>query len=208
MGLLLEGIGWGLFLSILVGPIVFALIQTGIEKGFQSGMVVGLGIWISDLLFITLTYYGINYVRKVAEVDGFKFWLGSIGGLVLLVVGIYTYFTRPEIPSQSLIKRSTSSYLKLFLKGFFINTLNPFTVFFWLTITGTVIIERSLDWYGSFLFYSGLLGTIIISDSAKVFLAKSIRPKLNASNLMWVRRIAGVALAVCGVLLMIRVWIF
>ncbi|MEM9918516.1 MAG: LysE family translocator [Bacteroidota bacterium] len=207
MSLLLEGIGWGIFLSILVGPILFILIQTALERGARAGLMVGLGIWISDIFFVISAYLGIAYVLKVNELDGFRLWLGCIGGVVLVAVGLSTMLLKPPAPEDSKIKLA-SSYLALFTKGFLINTLNPFTFFFWLTITGAVIAERKLGKADSFLFYSGILGTIIFTDSLKIVLAKAIRKKLKPHYILWVRRIAGAALVVFGIVLILRVTIW
>ena len=43
---LLIGLQYGLFLSILVGPLLVALVQTGFEQGMRAGFMVGLGIWL------------------------------------------------------------------------------------------------------------------------------------------------------------------
>ena len=52
--LIWEGILYGLTLTILLGPIFVALTQTGIEKGITAGILVGSGIWISDIVIITV----------------------------------------------------------------------------------------------------------------------------------------------------------
>ena len=78
---LLKGIMLGLLLSILVGPILFALIQAGIERGFRAGAMIGLGIWISDLLFILFAYFGISYLLDILEWDWFELTLGIAGVL-------------------------------------------------------------------------------------------------------------------------------
>ncbi|MEO1515941.1 MAG: LysE family translocator [Bacteroidota bacterium] len=207
MNLLLEGIGWGLFLTILVGPILFILIQTGLERGARAGLSVGAGIWTSDFLFVLLAYFGIAYVMDIEQTASLKLWMGWIGGLVLIGVGVSTISSRPPDPQATQVNM-TASYLKLFTKGFLINTLNPFTFFFWLTISGAVVAERQLDAGESFLFYGGILGTIICTDTLKVVLAKVIRKKLKNHYLIWVRRIAGVALIAFGIVLIIRVMVW
>ena len=60
MNILIEGIKVGLILCFLIGPIFFALVQTGVEEGLRAGTAVGLGIWISDLIFILGVYRGIS----------------------------------------------------------------------------------------------------------------------------------------------------
>lgn len=88
MTYLSEGIKVGLLLSLLAGPILFTLLQTGIEKGFRAGLAVGSGIWISDVLFIVAVYYGLSYVKNFVSGQAFVLTLGIIGGLLLVIFGV------------------------------------------------------------------------------------------------------------------------
>ncbi len=193
----------GLLLSIMVGPIVFALIQAGIERGFRAGAMIGFGIWISDLIYILFAYFGISYLLTILEWDGFELTLGIAGGLVLILTGILTILKKPpEIGKSSSI---SGSYLALWFKGFIINTLNPFTVFFWATVMTTIVAKNEIDGQGAVFFFGGILGTVITTDALKVLLAKSIRRWLKPKHILWTRRISGIALVVFGIVLMVRV---
>lgn len=205
MELLFNGILMGLALSILVGPILFALIQVGIEQGFRAGFALGLGIWMSDFMFIGSVYWGVSYVAHVTEMEGFEFYLGGIGGIILMVIGIGTFFTKPPaIVAKSDIVEGRS-YFGLWLKGFLINTLNPFTVLFWLSMMSTVVLKQGLSGAQSFLFFGGIMGTVIFFDSLKVYLAKLIRNRLRPIHILRLRQISGAALFLFGVFLMVRV---
>ena len=64
---LLQGIQTGLVLCIMLGPIFFALVQAGVERGMRAGLMVGLGIWISDLIFILSIFFGASFIVTVTE---------------------------------------------------------------------------------------------------------------------------------------------
>ena len=49
MEIILSGIGMGIVLSFLTGPVFFALIKTSIEKGFYAGVALAAGV--VDILF-------------------------------------------------------------------------------------------------------------------------------------------------------------
>jgi threonine/homoserine/homoserine lactone efflux protein len=206
MGLLLDGIKFGLALSLLVGPILFALLQTSIEQGFRAGWMVGLGIWISDLLFVLATYFGIYYVVALTNWSGFELTLGIVGGVILILFGIGALVLKPPT-LQGFEKKAVrfSSYFSLWLRGFLINTFNPFTFFFWIGMSAFLFSERNLQPDEARLFYGGLLGTLVLTDSLKVALAKLIRRWLKPVFIFWLRRIVGIALIVFGVVLMLRV---
>ena len=202
--MLINGILLGLTLSILVGPLLFALIQTSLEEGSKAGFAVGIGIWFSDALFILATYYGLSYVEEITEWSGFELALGIGGGVVLFLFGLGILLSKP-IPLEKLEGAAMrfSSYPTLLTKGFLINTINPFTVFFWTGVASTIISRAEPE--NALWFYIGLFGTIVASDSLKVVLAKVIRPYLRPKVLYRVRQISGIALIIFGVVLLVRV---
>ena len=90
MNALFEGIWFGLMLAVLAGPILFALLQAGIEQGFKAGMMVALGVFFSDVLFVLTVYFGLTYILAIVNLDGFKITLGVAGGIALILIGIGT----------------------------------------------------------------------------------------------------------------------
>lgn len=167
---------------------------------------MGLGIWFSDVLVIALVYKSVAYFIAAAESGNFKLYMGMAGGVLLTCMGIVTFFSAPpnmEVPKN--IKTSTASYLTLFVKGFLINTINPFTFFFWVSVMTSVVLKEEMGTSSVMLFFGGIIGTIMVTDSLKVYLAKYIRRWLKPVHLVWTRRIAGGALILFGVALFIRV---
>ena len=206
MNILIEGIKVGLILCFLIGPIFFALVQTGVEEGLRAGTAVGLGIWISDLIFILGVYRGISYINRITAWDKFSLTLGLGGSAVLILFGLGALLRPPAFDYYTLpYTQRTSSYASLFTKGFLINTVNTFTVFFWMGLMSTVIVKNGLEGNDATLFFGGILGTIAFTDFLKVVLSKKIRQHLRPFHLLWLRRISGVALIVFGVILIVRV---
>jgi threonine/homoserine/homoserine lactone efflux protein len=207
MDMLFGGIKVGLILSFMIGPIFFALVQTSVEEGFRAGAMVALGIWVSDTSFVLAVYYGVSYLAEIVKAPSFSLILGIAGSILLACFGLATLLTTPKgLLSNTLpeYKRS-SSYLSLFIKGFLINTINPFTVFFWTSLMGTVVVKDGFDGQQASWFFGAVLGTIVVTDLLKVILAKKIRYSLRPVHLLWLRRISGGALIVFGVVLLFRV---
>lgn len=204
MNYLWEGIKVGLILSSMIGPIFFALVQTSVEEGFRAGTMVGLGIWISDLIFISCVYFALNFVSKLVNTDHFALYLGWGGSITLFIFGLGVLLTPPKANWQISAARF-SSYWALWLKGFLVNTINPFTFFFWLGLSTTVVIQGALNPIQVIQYFGGILGTIVLTDFTKVALAKKIRTYMRPIHLLWMRRISGGALIVFAVALLIRV---
>jgi threonine/homoserine/homoserine lactone efflux protein len=205
--MLLEGIKIGLILSFMIGPIFFALVQTSVDEGFRAGLMVAVGIWVSDTSYVLGVYFGVSLLANIVNTQTFTLVLGVAGSILLTIFGLVTLLTIPKgLLTNTLpeYKRS-SSYLSLFIKGFLINTINPFTVFFWSSLMGTVVIKDGFHGTQSFIFFAGVLGTIVVTDLLKVLLAKRIRYSLRPVHLLWLRRISGAALIAFGVVLLVRV---
>ena len=202
MQYILEGILFGLSLSILMGPIFIALTQSSIERGQKAGFSVGAGIWISDFLFITLTYTFINSIRSIVEGGTFKLIMGLLGGIVLISFGLYSIIRKVQ-PIEKNERFTARNYLEYFVKGFLVNTINPFTFVFWITVISTYVLARGINLIQSIQFLGSILFVIVLTDSLKVILAQVLRKKLKLRHLLWINRIAGIALGVFGILLIV-----
>ena len=200
-----SGILLGLTLSILTGPILFTIIQTSIEEGFRAGITVASGIWISDLLFIFCVYFGVSYITEITHWNGFHVGMGMVGGTILIGIGISLILAKPPaVENLEKFGIRYSSYFKLWTTGFIINTVNPFTFVFWF-ISTTAFVSEFKQPNSDLFFYSGILGMIVLTDALKVGLAKRIQKKMKPEFLGKMRKVAGGALIVFGVVLMVRV---
>ena len=209
MNLLWDGIKFGLALSVLIGPLLFALLQTSIEQGFRAGWMVGLGIWISDVLFVTITFFFLSFVAEIIKWDGLELTIGIVGGIIFILFGLGSLFSKPPVIENMKTKAvRQNSYLSLWLKGFLLNTINPFTFFFWIGVSGIVFAKSGATHADASWFYGGLIGTLVLTDTTKVALAKMIRRWLKPHYILWMRRIMGIIFIAFGVAMMIRVSMF
>jgi len=201
-----NGILMGLALAILVGPILFSLIQRSIEQGVRAGLWVALGIWVSDLLFIGGIMLGVAHIAKMIESPLFEPILGVLGGLVLIGIGVGMFISKPaENMEANNGLEILSSEWKLCLEGFLLNTINPFSVIFWTSLITAKSIETDLFSISNYLFFGSILGTIILTDFLKVILAKKISTYLQPRHILRMRKISGIALFLFGIVMMIRV---
>lgn len=208
MQLLFNGITLGLGMSVLAGPILFLYLQLGVERGFRAGAMLGLGAWLSDLFFLVGAYLGVSYLLELTAWDGFRLYTGLLGGALLILLGGGILWNRhaPTCPAKAdQTDAFEHTYTGLCLKGFFINTLNPFAVFFWLGVVGSASQPRTLDLSEACLLLGGILGTIIITDLGKILLARHIRQWMKRAYLIRLRLVSGVMLVVLGIVLVVRV---
>ncbi len=207
MDIVWEGFKYGMLLTVMVGPIFFALIQTGVEEGFKAGLVVGLGIWFSDLLYILFVYFGMSYAGELAQSDNFTHISGLLGSAILVAIGIGTFLSKPPPFDQATRSTRRSSYINLFSRGFVINTFNPFSVFFWFSVTSTMVVNDSFNHLQALLFFGTIVATIMTTDLLKILLAKKISDKLTNKHIAASRRITGIILILFGIALLVRTFL-
>jgi threonine/homoserine/homoserine lactone efflux protein len=218
-----EGILLGLTLSFMVGPLLFAIVQASLERGFRAGLSVAAGIWLSDVLYLALLFRSMEALDLITSRPDFKLWAGLAGGVVLLLFGTASLMKKPPAPdaetaADHLLDRldgperpgvahnwQTWGYAGYALRGFLLNTINPFTVFFWMGLASAVIIPNQWHFNDALPFFGGMLGTLVLTDTLKAWAAKRVRRFLTPGHTLWVQKAIGVVLLVFGVVLMVRV---
>jgi len=204
MSLILEGLTLGLILAVSLGPIFLALTHTSIEKGTLPGLVVGSGIWISDILFVVLLYRFIASIKHTIESPSFNFWMSMSGALFLIIFGIVLFIKKPSL-DYSHVKLKKGDYIGFWLKGFLINTANPFTFVFWIGVISTYVIGRNLSAKDLILFLSTIIIVIVVSDTAKVYLANFLKKWLTIRHINIVTNLSSIILIIFGLFLAYKV---
>lgn len=206
--MIVQGILLGLSLSFMIGPLLFSIIEAGIAHGFRAGFAVALGIWLSDVLYVALVMSGVEVLAHLTAMPGFRLWSGVAGGCLLVAFGLGSLLKagrKWKMSGESRQNETPYNWASYFLRGFLLNTINPFTVFFWLSVAGAVIIPNGWNDYETILFFSGMLGTLVLTDTLKAYGARQIRRFLTPQHAFWVQRGIGAVLLVFGLVLVIRV---
>ncbi|MGA0231955.1 MAG: LysE family translocator [Saprospiraceae bacterium] len=200
MGIFIEGLLSGMLLAVSLGPIFIALTQTSLEKGIKPGLTVGSGIWFSDIAIVLLLYNFIFRIKSTIESEVFMLWMGLSGAIILGLFGVALLIKKPTL-KYSHLNISRSDYMGFWLKGFLVNTINPFTFVFWIGIISTYMIGRNANGMEMGILLGTILAVIIISDTFKVFLADFIRKWLNEAHVNQLSNLSGIILIIFGLFL-------
>lgn len=196
---LLKGLTLGLLLSISVGPVVFSIIKQSLNNGHRGGLAFVLGVSASD---ITLVFVSNVFTAVFTYLVKHKNLIGVGGSIFLIAVGIYfIFFKKVKVDDSGvqILRLSKRDYVKAFLSGYFMNTLNPAVFIFWLT-TSTTLITLSIE-YRIIAFLTCLV-FVLATDVLKVMMAQKIRKKLTPHNIQILSRINGVVLLGFGLVLL------
>jgi len=201
----LQGVLLGLTFAVLLGPAFFALIQTSIHRGFKSGALLALGIFLSDLFALLVCYFGASQILGNDPRENMYFSI--IGGIILIIFGTYT-FTRKVIAvnqGENNIEVAVPAFYVYIIKGFLLNAFNPGMWFLWITIVVSVGAKFGVNNNSILIFLSGILTTIFITDIFKCFVSNQIKRFVNARVMTWMNRIVGIVLIGFGTYLIINV---
>jgi threonine/homoserine/homoserine lactone efflux protein len=197
---ILKGLGLGVILALSVGPVIFTILKQSINNGHRGGFSFVAGVWISDIFLVVLSN---TFSQLVNEALEFQSVIGYVGSIFLIGMGVYFVFFKkvkaaPD-DGSGVIPFSRSDFMKVFLSGFFINTLNPSVILFWL-VNATAFAASHTLWE-RVLIFSVCLGMNMVADVLKVLMAGKIRQKLTVHNISLINKISGTILIVFGLAL-------
>lgn len=193
---IISGIGFALVLTILPGPVFFGLIQTSIQKSFRYGIFFALGVALSDVLFIVLTYFGI---AGFLEDPSFQKTIRLAGGSLLLLLGLY-YLLKPAertVPLSPIQKEFRKG--NFIMKGLMLNLFNPSTLFYWVTLVGVVSVKYNNNHFMILVFFSTLVCAVFSLDVLKSYLANRIKKFFTTKMIMRLNRLLGIILIMVGI---------
>jgi len=202
----IKGILLGLFLSISVGPNIFAIIKHSINSGIKAGLSFVAGVSLSDIVLVILCNF---FATQFASSFNHQNIIALAGGIFLIVLGSYTLFFKKVITGDNqsieLNKTSISGLIGIFLSGFFINVLNPRVFLFWFAWTSAINAEAISSANAAqykWIFFTCCLLFVLSSDILKVFLSEKLRTKLTPTYLRLLNRIAGIFFIGFGIVLL------
>ena len=204
---ILSGIPWGIFLSFMIGPVFFILLETSIVKGFRAALTFDLGVVLADIIFITIAYIG-SYRLITSIKDNTALFM--FGGIVMLAYGVISYIGLHKEKKVDTHKIDNEiirkDYLGLFIKGFFLNIINIGVLGFWLAIIISVGPKLEMQMSRMLTFFATVIITYLLVDSVKIVLAKQLKSKMTPTNILKIKKGISIVLMIFGVVLITQGW--
>lgn len=204
---ILSGIPWGVFLSFMIGPVFFILLETSIIKGFRAALVFDLGVVLGDIVFITIAYLG-SYRLITSLKDNSALFM--FGGILMLAYGVISYIALRKEKKIDTHKIDTEiirkDYLGLFIKGFFLNIINIGVLGFWLAVIISVGPKLEMQNSRMLTFFVTVILSYLLIDCIKIVLAKQLKTKMTPTNILKIKKIISIVLMVFGVALIVQGW--
>ena len=193
----------GFFLSFMIGPVFFVLLETSVVKGFRAAISFNLGVVLADIIFIFLAYFSsYQLLENLSNQPG----LYIFGGTLLSLYGVIVFSkkTKGELLDTNPLAPLKCNYLQLFVKGFLLNFINVGVLVFWLGII--IVVGPNLDANPSrfLLFFGTLIISYFLTDVVKILLAKRLKAYLTPLIILNIKKALGVLLLICGITLITK----
>ena len=198
----ISGIGFGLVLTFLTGPVFFALIKTSIANGFHAGVALALGVVCSDIVFVGGILFGSQYI-DISEEQ--KTIAGIIGSIILFSLGVYYFFKKAEVNYSNAVP-SRVDRAGYFLKGFVMCIFNPSLLFHWVTVIAAAsTIFKVGSAHRAFDIGIMFLTILIVQfgmDTTKAFYADKLRARISVKVIHRLNEVAGIALIIASLVIL------
>lgn len=199
---IITGVPLGIFLSFLIGPVFFVLLETGAVKGFRAALAFDLGVIFADIVFILIAY-GSSYrlIMSIKNDPG----IFIFGGILMMSYGILSFaklrktgkaMKEDKDVTVELIRKN---YHSLFLKGFLLNFINVGVLLFWFMILISIGPKLNLETSRLVTFFAAVLGTYLIVDIGKILAAKQLKSRLTPINILKIKKGISIMLVIFGI---------
>jgi threonine/homoserine/homoserine lactone efflux protein len=189
----IRGIATGLIIAAPVGPVNVLCIQRTLGKGWKSGLVSGLGAAAADTIYGSIAAFSITLVIDFLLRE--QFWIRVLGGLLLIAIGVLYYFRKPQTLEAGKDEATHSDFVSTFL----LTATNPTTVLSFIAVLATLGMKEqrtalmTLLLVGGIFFGSMMWWTILTAS------VSALRSKINDGTMVWMNRVAGVAIGGFGI---------
>jgi threonine/homoserine/homoserine lactone efflux protein len=144
-----------MLMSVMLGTVFFALVQNSIDNGFRSGMLISVGVIISDIILITITLYNSSLIPRGSITEA----IVRICGAVFLIFYGIANLRKSESVSYPTTRRSRRIFFYI-RTGFLLNILNPGNLVGWAVVSTNLAQVAQYSTRSSTTFYIAALSAI------------------------------------------------
>jgi putative LysE/RhtB family amino acid efflux pump len=127
----LVGFGLGLFVGAQPGPVSLLCVRSVLRGAFRTGVAIGAGAAIIDLLYASL---GLAGAASLLEIDALRVGLGALGAIVLAVIGVRTLWAAFRVRLGAELPEEVASPGRAFATSLAATASNPLTIATWAAI--------------------------------------------------------------------------
>jgi threonine/homoserine/homoserine lactone efflux protein len=196
--LFVRGIIAGVAISAPVGPVNVLCVSRTIAKGWRAGVVSGLGAAAADTFYGSIAGFSISIVIGFLIREQSK--LRLFGGILLVLLGIWYYFKKPEsLSKRGQDKADHSDFVTTFL----LNLTNPTTVLSFLAVLAVLGLSEHRAAWLTLVMIGGIFAGSMAWWLLLTGVTNRFRERFDDRAMMWMNRIGGLAIGAFGVVMFV-----
>jgi threonine/homoserine/homoserine lactone efflux protein len=192
---LIVGFGLGLFVGSQPGPVSLLCVRSVLRGAFATGVAIGAGAALIDLLYAGL---GLAGAASLLEIDALRVALGSVGAVVLAVIGARTLWAAFRVRMGGEASAEVATPRRAFATALAATASNPLTIATWAAIFAAASTASLGGAGGSAASAALLLGGVgcgtLVAFTALSALMALVRTRFGPRLLAYVDGVAGAGL--------------
>jgi len=200
--LLWKGIAAGLAIAAPVGPVNVLVISRSIEKGWKPALVSGLGAALADTFYGSIAGFSITFVIDFLIRE--KHPIRIAGGLLLMAIAIVYSFKKPKSLRETHPADASHSDL---VSTLMLTLTNPTTVLSFLVVLSALGMDGKRPWWLTSVLVGGMFAGSMMWWIILVALGNRLRDRVTDRTMLWMNRIAAIAIGGFGVFTFCAGWL-
>lgn len=197
---ILKGFIIGLVAAAPTGPSGVLCIEQTLNQGRRAGMFTGMGIWVSDIIYITCSSIGLSFVVDFIQDKQTFLIIKLVGCALLLFFGIHT-LRNNAIQNMTPSSRTKMADFRCSVTGFLVAISNPLVIFIYLALfTYFTFPISEFHGYMAILAYIAVFTGDICWWFCLSTLINKVRNRFNLKSLWLINRVLGSVLVVASVI--------
>ena len=189
---LAVGFGLGLFVGAQPGPVSLLCIRSVLRGALASGIAIGAGAALIDLLYAAL---GLAGAATLLEADALRVAFGLFGALVLGVIGARTLWAAFRVRLGGEAPEEVASPRRAFATAVAATASNPLTIATWAAIftaaSAAAVGDAATSADGAALMLAGVALGTLTAFTALSLLVAAVRDRFGPRLLATVDVVAG-----------------
>lgn len=184
------------------GPVLLMVFQKSVLYGHRCGWVTGLGGTVCDTTCAAVSLLAISLIQDYVQAHLVPFQI--LGGLLIVGIGVAIAVNRPRTRASVSEQCEEGKPLRYMFQAMGCAFGNPGALAFMLVLVGLFGLSAStmsVPWWIAVLFVA--LGSAAYWWLVSLLLAK-FGGRLSDKAQIWISRLSGVAVAVFGLVIVIR----
>jgi threonine/homoserine/homoserine lactone efflux protein len=193
-----KGFATGLVFTLSFGTVFFALIKTGIKRGWKKSLYIALGVVLSDAFYIAIALFGSSFF--IEAIEQYDHTIRIVGFVLLMALGIHAMVKKPVVHSAINGDANQSKRGVLYtIKGIALNSVNPMIFVAWLGVATYIKTANNFNLQQSLEFFLMALITMFGIMAIIAFYAQKLGKWLSPYNVHKLYMLSGIVFVVFAI---------